>query len=121
MMSAILGEDLVAMDIAARKKALLARHIAMYDSVEECDISGSSDSAICNVVPADIPALIADSGIERILCNGAASYAYLTKYNPKLAPIAVRLPSTSPANAACSLDNLICVWKRDGFKLTDGI
>ena len=109
-LSLSLGEELVSMDISARAATLLKHHIALYDSVEECDISGSSDSAISNVVPADIPALIAASNIRRILCNGAASYAYLIKYHPQLAPIAIKLPSTSPANAAFSLSALTSAW-----------
>lgn len=40
------------------KSAALIRHdIALYDSVEECDIESSRDSAIYNVTPADIEKL----------------------------------------------------------------
>lgn len=110
-LSSILGENLVDMDVAQRTATLLAHHIALYDSIEECDISGSSDSSILSVVPADIPALISASRIEKILCNGAASYDYLVKFHPTLTRIAFKLPSTSPANAAFSLERLISVWR----------
>lgn len=111
VMSALLGADLYNADISTRKRVLLANKIALYDSVEECDISGSSDSKISNVIAADIPALISGTEIKHIFCNGAASYNYLLKFYPELESITTKLPSTSPANAACSQDKLIAEWK----------
>lgn len=111
VLSALLGTDLYSADIPTRKRVLLAHNIALYDSVEECDISGSSDSKISNVIPADIPKLIENTKISHIFCNGAAAYTNLLKYNPQLEAITTKLPSTSPANAACSLDELIEKWK----------
>ena len=110
VLSALLGAELYTADIPTRIKTLLAHNIALYDSVEECDISGSSDSKISNVVAADIPALIRDTDVVRIFCNGAASYANLIKYHAQLEPITLKLPSTSPANAACSLERLTEEW-----------
>lgn len=110
VMSALLGTDLYNADIKIRTKTLISRNIALYDSVEECDIMGSSDSKISNVIPADIPALMTGTGISHIFCNGAASYNYLVKFHPQLAKMTVKLPSTSPANAACSLERLIGEW-----------
>ena len=112
VMSALLGFDLYGADIPTRIKTLLAHNIALYDSVEECDILGSSDSKITNVVPADIPYLISKSKITHIFCNGTASYNNLIKYHPSLENIVEKLPSTSPANAACSLDKLIDEWSK---------
>lgn len=110
VLSALLGAELYTADIPTRIEKLLAHNIALYDSVEECDISGSSDSKITNVIPADIPALIDGTAIARIFCNGAASYTNLIKHHPQLEPITERLPSTSPANAACSLERLTREW-----------
>lgn len=111
VLSALLGTDLYSADIETRKRTLLAHGIALYDSVEECDIAGSSDSKISGVIPADIPGLIEGTEIMRIFCNGAASYTLLLKYHPQLEPMTVKLPSTSPANASCSLEELIETWK----------
>ncbi|MCM1306182.1 MAG: DNA-deoxyinosine glycosylase [Bacteroides sp.] len=111
VLSALLDCDLYNANVSARKSALLSRHIALYDSVEECDISGSSDSKISNVIPADIPALIGGTKISHIYCNGAASYTYLLKYHPQLGYMTTKLPSTSPANAACTLEALTDAWK----------
>ncbi len=109
--SAIIGENLVEMDKYDKAAALKRHGIALYDAVEECDLTGSSDSSITNVIPADIPAIIKGTRISTIFANGAASYKYLTKYHPELQRISVKMPSTSPANAACSLDSLISQWR----------
>lgn len=111
VLSALFGEDFYNAD-KQTKIALLTKHkIALYDSVEECDIAGSSDSAISNIVPADINAIMDGTQISHIFCNGNASYAYFEKFNPALADMTTKLPSTSPANAAFSLDKLIEKWK----------
>jgi hypoxanthine-DNA glycosylase len=110
IMSAVTGEDLTSADNAIKTAALLKRRIALYDSVYECDIEGSSDSAVSNIVPADIPALISSAPIKKILCNGAFSYNTLTKAYPPLAAAAIKMPSTSPANASFSFDKLLRVW-----------
>lgn len=111
VMANVLNENLKGAEISERKATLIKHRVALYDSVEECDIEGSSDSKISNVIPADIPALISGTQIKRILCNGAASYANLCKYHPELVGITEKLPSTSPANAAFSIDRLIEIWR----------
>jgi len=110
MLSRLLGEDLVCLDTRSRAEILLRNNIALYDSVEECDILGSSDSKIANVIPADVPRLIEGTSITRIFCNGAASYDNLIKFHPSLLHMAVKLPSTSPANASFSLERLTDAW-----------
>ena len=107
----LLGEELYSLPVPARVEVLNRRGIALYDSVEECDIEGSSDSAISGVIPADIPALMRGTQIRQIFCNGAASYLNAVKYHPELAPITQKLPSTSPANAAYSLQKLCDEWR----------
>lgn len=93
------------------KKALLLRHgLALWDTVESCAITGASDASIRNVVPTDIAALARATGIRRVLCNGATAYRLYTAYNTVPGLPAVRLPSTSPANAAWSMDRLAAAW-----------
>ncbi len=111
VLSAIFGVDLYSATIDERTSFLLANGIALYDSVEECDIEASKDSAISNVVPADIPSLIAKSEISHIYCNGKASLHYLLSAYPEYESITTLLPSTSPANAQFSLERLIEAWK----------
>ena len=81
------------------KKDLLRRcGVSLWDVVVECDIVGSMDKDIKDPVLADLPALLAAHPYERILANGATAYALLTQAYPALSPLAVKMPSTSPAN-----------------------
>jgi hypoxanthine-DNA glycosylase len=95
------------------KKALLhAQHIALWDTIYQCDIIGSSDSSIRNVIPTDLAPVLAAADIQAIFCNGAASANLFRRYQePLLGRTAVRLPSTSPANAAYSMQRLIEMWQ----------
>jgi hypoxanthine-DNA glycosylase len=111
VLGALFGQNLYLSATDARKSFLLEHKIALYDSVEECDIQGSSDTKITNVVPADIPALMAKSKIAKIFCNGAASYGYLMKFHPELETITLKLPSTSPANAQFKFERLVELWE----------
>lgn len=111
VLSAIFGVDLYSATVDERISFLLKNKIALYDSVEECDIEASKDSAISNVVPADIPSLVAKSEISHIFCNGKASLYYLLSAYPEYESITTLLPSTSPANAQFSLEKLIEAWK----------
>ena len=95
------------------KKHLLPRqHIAICDVIQSCDIKGSSDSSIKNVVPTDLKAIVKDSNVKRIFCNGKTSGTYFRKYQQKELGIEAEvLPSTSPANAAYSVERLVEIWK----------
>ncbi|MCI8455001.1 MAG: DNA-deoxyinosine glycosylase [Lachnospiraceae bacterium] len=94
------------------KKALLhSRHIALWDVIASCTITGSSDSSIKNVVPNDLSRILEEAEIAQIFCNGGASHRFFQKYQkPLLGRDAIRLPSTSPANAAWSLERLAAEW-----------
>lgn len=99
-------------DTIKEKKAMLLRHhIAVWDVIQSCDIIGSSDSSIKNAVPADIGRIVDESRITKIFVNGDKAYQLYRKYcEPDTGITAVRLPSSSPANAAFSLDKLTDVW-----------
>lgn len=94
-----------------KKRMLLAHHIAVWDVIESCDIIGSSDSSIKNVVPADIGKIVGKTDIKKIFANGKKAENLYQKYIfPKTKMPITALPSTSPANAACSLEKLTEVW-----------
>ena len=112
VIGALTGENYAALDFSARGAALTCHGIGLYDAVYECDIMLSSDSKAKNIVPADIPALIGGTRVQRIFCNGALSYATLVKYHPSLEPMADKLPSTSPANASYNMPRLIAAWQK---------
>lgn len=91
------------------KKLFLTRHgIALWDSIEECDIIGASDSSIRNPIPCDIPFLLSQTHVRKIFSTGKASLDYYNRLIlPKTGIPSIYLPSTSPANAAFSLEMLV--------------
>lgn len=98
--------------IEEKKCLLLKNKIAVWDVIAQCDIVGSSDSSIKNVVPADIGRILKNSRIKRIYANGNTAKKLYDKYIlPTLSMEITGLPSTSPANAAYSLERLIEAWK----------
>ncbi|MCC8073407.1 MAG: DNA-deoxyinosine glycosylase [Clostridiales bacterium] len=91
---------------------LLENHIALWDVIKSCDITGSSDSSIKNVVPNDISFIIDNSKVNKIFTNGKKADMLYQKYIESSVKIkAICLPSTSPANAAWSTENLCEYWK----------
>ena len=102
----------VPQDIAQKKAFLLANNTAVWDVIAECDIIGSSDSSIKNVVPSDIAYLLEKAPIERIYANGGTAKRLYDKYQKDLCGREIiQLPSTSPANAAWDMEKLIKAWK----------
>lgn len=97
--------------IEDKKNMLLDNNIAIWDTIKSCEIIGSSDSSIKNVIPNDISKIITESKIEKIYTNGNTSHKMYMKYisNDVLLPEMV-LPSTSPANAKYSVDKLVEHW-----------
>ncbi len=96
-------------DYEERKKLILDGGVALWDTIGECLRPGSMDSDIKNARPNDIRALLNKyPGITRIAANGGKSADMLAKFFPDLS--FTRLPSTSPANAAVSLDKLIEIY-----------
>lgn len=97
--------------IEEKREMLLAHHVAVWDVIESCDIIGSSDSSIKNVMPADIGAVLEKTDICAIYANGKKAESLYQKYIFPKTKMPIRaLPSTSPANAACSLEKLVEIW-----------
>lgn len=101
------------------KKAMLQKHsIALWDVIHSCEIEGSADSTIKDVIPNDISIILDNSKVGKIFVNGKKAEQLYKKYAAKKTGIkAVVLPSTSPANAAWSEDRLFEEWKiiKDGL------
>ncbi len=95
-----------------KKQLVLKHHIALWDTIFSCDIIGSGDSSIKNVVPTDLKPVVQGSKIKRIFCNGQTSWKYYHRFQEKeLGMEAAALPSTSPANAAWTIERLAQAWK----------
>ena len=104
-------DEKVPESIEGKKALLLKNGIAVWDVIRSCEISGSADSSIKNAIPNDLDRIIKESRIERIFTNGKKADELYRKHLEKKTGIkAVCLPSTSPANAACSLEMLVEKW-----------
>ena len=109
---ATLYGEIVPQTIAQKKELLLKHQIAVWDVIAECDIYGSSDSSIKNVVPADISRILGRAPIRQIYANGAKAYELYNKYSLAATGREItKLPSTSPANAAFGMERLLEAWQ----------
>lgn len=95
-----------------KKIMLMNNNIALWDAIKSCEITGSSDSSIKNIVPNDLNIILSQCEISNIYANGNTAGKL---YNKHIKPLTNRdikiLPSTSPANAMYSLERLIECWK----------
>ncbi len=97
--------------IEEKRTLLYTNNIALWDVIASCDIAGSSDSSIKNVVANDLSVILDNADIIQIFVNGKTAEKYYNKYiRDVIGREAVCLPSTSPANAAWSIDRLIEAW-----------
>lgn len=97
--------------IEGKTDLLLTNRIALWDVIFSCDIRGSSDSSIRNVVPTDLNRIIKDANIRHIYANGKTAAALYNKYQFKKTGVSITsLPSTSPANAVWTFDRLCEAW-----------
>ena len=98
--------------IEEKRSFLLQHGIALWDVVASCEIKGSSDSSMKKVSVNDLTPLLRDAPIQKIYVNGKTAQKYYIRYTqPKTGYDAIVLPSTSPANAAWSLERLIETWR----------
>ena len=110
MLALVYGEETPA-DIPSKKRLLLTHQLALWDAAAQCDIEGSLDSSIANAVPTDLNAILKAARITRVLCNGqTAGRLYQRLQQPLTGIQAQILPSTSPLNAAWSLERLAEAW-----------
>ena len=111
LLAAVFGEA-PPVTIGEKKSLALRRHIALWDTIYSCDVIGSGDSSIRGVTPTDLRPIFDLAPIARVFCNGKTSAMYYKKYQEKQIGIeAVTLPSTSPANAAWTMDRLLEAWR----------
>ena len=98
--------------IEEKKEMLLTNHVAVWDVIASCSIIGSSDTSIKDVVVNDFSRILENSKVENIYVNGGKAYELYHKYAEEITGMkAVKLPSTSPANAAWNLEKLQKAWK----------
>lgn len=99
--------------VEEKKEMLLAHRTALWDVAASCSIHGSSDSSIRDVVPNDLGEILEHANINQIFTNGTTAFRLYRKYTEPITGFpAICLPSTSPANAAWSLQRLEGEWSR---------
>lgn len=98
--------------VEEKKNMLLSNKIAVWDVIRSCEITGSADSTIKSVIPNDLSEILSVADIKKIYANGKTAQSLYNKYIKKNTGVdIISLPSTSPANAAYSLEKLIKEWK----------
>lgn len=113
VLAAVKGED-EPTSIDGKKEFLLRNRIAVWDVIASCEIKGSSDSSIRNVIVNDFSEILEKSKVSRIFANGKTAQRLYKKYVlPDTEMPITALPSTSPANAAFSLEKLIDCYRRE--------
>ena len=111
VIAAVTGDD--PGDTPETKTAFLLRNnIALWDVIASCEITGSADSSIKNAVPNDLSPILQTADIRAIFTNGkTADRLYRRLILPQTGVEAICLPSTSPANAQWSVQQLTEAWK----------
>lgn len=98
--------------IEERRAFLLRHHLAMWDVLASCEITGAADSSIKNAIPNDFSEILENSKVRQIICTGKTSFNLWQKncaalYEPRYNLTIHCLPSTSPANAQWSKEKLV--------------
>ena len=110
VIAALTGKE-VPQTIAQKRELLLDSGIAVWDVIAQCTITGSSDSSIRDVQVNDFAQLLHAAPIHAIYANGGKAYELYRRYAQDQTGYSIqKLPSTSPANAACSLEKLCAQW-----------
>lgn len=98
-------------NIAEKTRLILENRLGLWDVIGSCEITGSADSSIRNVRPNDIGVILRSCDVRTVFVNGRTAEKYYIRFlQPQTGVRAVCLPSTSPANAAWSLERLIAEW-----------
>ena len=110
VIAALYGEPVPA-SVEEKRTLILGHGLALWDSIESCEITGSSDASIRNARGNDLRVILDRCPIQRICCNGKTSWQLYEKLiRPQTGREALCLPSTSPANAQWTLQKLTEAW-----------
>lgn len=111
LLSRLLAQPLPS-SIGEKRKMLLDHGIALWDAAAVCSITGSGDASIRDAKPNDLAPILSRAQIRRIFTNGAKAHElYCRLCRPATGLDALKLPSTSPANAAWDLEQLEGQWR----------
>ena len=100
---------------ASREERLalaLRRHFALWDVLASCVIRGADDGSIREPRANDLSRVLSAAPIEAVFCTGGKSHQLYRRYQePATGISAVKLPSTSAANASWSLERLVGAYR----------
>jgi hypoxanthine-DNA glycosylase len=97
--------------VEEKRLMLISNRIALWDVIESCEIRGSDDNSIRDAVPNDLRIITGAAPIRRVFTNGGTAHRLYGRFCESMTGLkALRLPSTSPANASYSLEALISRW-----------
>lgn len=114
LLSALLGEDLVALDYVPRLRRLRAHGLGLWDVIAECEREGSLDSAIREARYNDLGGLRRRAPLLVAVAHNGGESARAMRITGRLGLQVFRLPSSSPANAGWSFERKLTAW-RDVF------
>lgn len=118
VLACVLGEEGVPETVEQRRAFLLRHRIAMWDVIASCTIAGASDASIANVVPNDLSVILDVAPVKTVFTTGAkATQLYRCYQEPLTGLPANRLPSTSAANAAWSVERLVEAYRAIAYAL----
>lgn len=105
-------EEPLPRSVEEKRAFLLSHRIAVWDVIDSCEIIGSSDSSIREVRVTDLNQILDVCSIRQIYTNGKTAKKLFDKYQQEICGReSIGLPSTSPANAAFSLERLMEEWR----------
>lgn len=113
LIALLVGSNKIPQSLHEKKEILLRNKIAIWDIVYSCNIKGSSDTSIRNIIPNNLSKILEFSNIKQIYANGEKAYQIYMKYcyqNTK--KDIIKLPSTSSANASYNLERLKAAWEK---------
>lgn len=111
LLSALWGQDLLALDYAQRLAFVKAHGLAIWDVYAACKREGSLDSAIRAAQPNDLAALVACSPRLEVIAHNGGESARAMRVTAGFGLPVYRLPSSSPANASWSFERKLAAWR----------
>lgn len=112
VMAAVFGEPDVPQGAEERRAFALRHGVALWDVLASCSIHGASDASIADPVPNDLRLILDAAPVRAVFTTGSAAWELYRRLCERDCGIAaVKLPSTSPANAAWSPERLVEAYR----------
>lgn len=92
-------DEPVPQTVEQRRDFALLHHVALWDVIAECSITGADDGSIRDVVPNRLSTVLSQTDIAAIFTCGSKAFSLYNRYCKADTDLdAFALPSTSPAN-----------------------